>query len=120
MQLRVILNLIDEQYHSQLSVESLTAEEQQALSQFGPWLVDLGGEFDDQQGLTFTLPHTNRQLPQQFPVKRLFDLKDDQDANARAVLWLETLITRITDARTQALAKTPGTEFDEVRTYPEA
>lgn len=120
MQLRETLSLIDGQYHTQVVVESLTAEEQEALAKFGGWSIDIGGEFDDGQGLSFTLPTTIRLFPQQFPVKRLFDRQDQADANDRAALWLTTVVGRITTAQTAALGLDPGEEFDEVRTYPEA
>lgn len=118
MDLRETLTLIDGQYHTQVVVESLTDQEQEALAKFGGWSIDLGGEFDDGQGLTFSLPHKIRLFPQQFPTKRLFDRRDYDDANARAELWLTTVVARINSARTTALAKDPGTEFDDLNTYP--
>lgn len=118
MDLRETISLINNQYHTSVVVESLTAEEQGAISKFGQWLIDLGSDFDDQQGLTFSLPQKIRFFPLQFPVKQLFDRQDYADANDRAGLWLSTVVDRINNARTAALAKDPGTEFDDLNTYP--
>jgi hypothetical protein len=117
MKIRETLELADGRYHASLTPVSLTEEEDRARSRFGSWSIETGGQFDDQQGLSFELPSRIRSFPEQFPTKTIVDLVDFPDARARAGLWLETVRDRIILARDQALTRDPGTVFDQVNEY---
>lgn len=79
--------------------DGLSLAEQEAISQFGEPVIDCGGSFDDQAGLTYTLATNEKLFPSQFPVKELFSTEDfPSDASARADLWKSTVIARLTSA----------------------
>lgn len=85
---------------------ALTGEETDALRKFGEMSVDAGGEFDDLEGLSYTLPNNVMSLPSQFPIAASFSLADNADAGDRADLFRNTILDRITIAHTALLAKT--------------
>jgi hypothetical protein len=97
-------------------------EEAEAVRRFGEPTIDVGGEFDDGDALTYTLAADDRKFPSQFPVKKIFSLEDyTTTTNDRAVLFRDTIRTRITDAitdlRAQAVGST-GREISNIDTTP--
>lgn len=53
----------------------------------------------------YSLPARSAGLKTGFPVKQSFDLADHADADARMKAWYEEVVSRITTARTQLLAR---------------
>ncbi len=118
MNLREQISIIGNQYKIALSVDALTVDEQNALSRFGDWEIDLGGDFEDiaDAGFTFTLNNRERLFPAQFPVQQLFSA-DDADVARTAEVWLANVIARIVVLQTAALNKDTTTIKDEIVTY---
>jgi len=118
MRLADTIELIDNAYHVQIGLaeeRGLTPVEQEAFANFGDAVVDVGGEFST-EGLTFTLPTRDVFFPSGFPVKQIFSLDDFNDANARAVLWRDTIKTRIIAQRDAWLAKSVGNVDENITT----
>jgi hypothetical protein len=53
--------------------------------------------------VNFNLGAAKRRIKSEFPIKQVFDLRDYADADARAKVWIDTLITRITTAKREWL-----------------
>lgn len=122
MELNCDVRLTGGVYHVEIglgSVAPLSPVEQEALQRFGEPVVECGGTFGEGDS-SFTLPAVQRRLPSQFPVKQMFSLADFEDANARAVLFRDTMITRLTAVRTALLARDPGYTGHSVIPIPQA
>ena len=128
MHLYSSITLINNTYHVQVGprilegTSAFTPAEQEALAKAGEPVVEVGGTFTDSP-LTFTLSEEDRLFPSQFPVKQLFSLDDDDDAGDMAVLFRDTIKTRIEaameSARTAAIADTVfGSEISDINTTP--
>ena len=119
MRLLEQIKLIDSEYHVVLTLVELEGREPDVIAQYGHWPVDCGGLFLAQDpSVEFTLPPNVRLFPQSFPHKQIFSLQEHADANARAIVYLETLVHRILEARDEALAKNPGVIRSEYVDYP--
>jgi len=118
MDIRRTITLIDNAYHAQVSVESLTVVDQDAVARFGQWPIDLGGVFDDGEGLEFELPLQVRYFPTQRVAKSIFYISDALAAD-RTLLWVDTIVQRLVEAQAAALGKDPRNILDTITTYPE-
>jgi hypothetical protein len=123
MEIRKTIRLVGNVYHVEIDLAEgagfcpISPIEQQQLNQFGEMLLDLGGAFTDEEDppLEFDLPTNEVYIPSAFPIKQLFSLDDfEDDANARAVIWRDTIMSRINIALTALLAKSSGTTGSEV------
>lgn len=113
MQIEVYIRPLNNLFEVQIGLagtpeEGLTPVEREAFRNFGEPLIECGGDFDDGDGLTFSLPSDARRFPSQFPVKQLFSLSDEADANDRAVLYRTTIETRLVTARDAQTQKITG------------
>jgi len=124
MEIESKIRLVNNAYSVELDLADggLTPVELQAIRNYGEPVVSAGGLFDDGAGLTYTLPDDDRKFPSQFPVKYTFSLADyPSDANDRAVLFRQTMKTRIDAAVTAIRALDEGTtghEIDVIDTTP--
>lgn len=121
MQIEVYIRPLNNLFEVQIGLagtpeEALTPVEREAFRNFGEPVVDCGGEFDDGDGLVFNLPTDERRFPSQFPVKQLFSLEDNADANDRAVLYRTTIEQRLVTARDEQTDKVTGTSGRFVNT----
>lgn len=118
MRLNTSITLVDGVYHVSVDLadtNGFTPVEQEAVTQFGEPTIACGGSFDDGGGLTYTLDTNDKLFPSQFPVKEKFSTVDyPSNANARAVLWRDTIKTRIDAAITTLRSKTVGTVGEEI------
>lgn len=97
MELLRTIRLVNNVYHAEVDLADggLTPVEEETITQYGEPVIAAGGTFTDGQGLTFTLADEDRKFPSQFPVKATFSRADfPSDANARAVLWYDTIRDR--------------------------
>jgi len=96
----------------------LTPVEQDALAAEGEPAVQVGGSLDDGQGLAYDLPGKLLYFPSQFPATQVFSLDDFADAKARAMLWVNTLQTRVDEALTEKRedAASDGGAFSQTST----
>ncbi len=117
MELRETLTLIDNQYHASVALVTLTDDERRALIEFGDLKIAVGGFFGNAQ-VQFTIDERDRTFPSQFPVKVLFDLRDSEQAAAKAGLWIQTVRDRILAERDALLSTPRGTIFDTITNYP--
>lgn len=98
MQLNQSIELANNVYAVTLTVAAMTAREQEALGRLGAFAVECGGVFVPVEGgAGFTLPADERLLPDQFPVRRLFDVADLtlETAKIQAQLYSDTMRERI-------------------------
>ena len=110
MKLRVLQSIQDLSYVFVFSIdpESITDDDNQRIKKFGAPSIDFGGTFDNDAGLTFTLPDEYYTLPFDFPVKKTFSLVApfDTDAINKFTLYRTTIVgnvtTAITNLRNQA------------------
>jgi hypothetical protein len=113
MEIETRIDQCDNAYSVQIGLancpeDALTPVERQAFQAFGEPVVDVGGSFSGED-LSFTLPSDQRRFPSQFPVKQVFSLADNSDANARAVLYQTTIQARLVAARNTQTEKSDGT-----------
>jgi hypothetical protein len=50
--------------------------------------------------VTFSLPTATLRLRSDFPAKQIFDLEDDPDSDVKAKVWANTIVNRLTTAKT--------------------
>ena len=130
MQIHSSITLINNVYHVQVGPRALdgmglsafTPVEQEALAKVGEPVVACGGTFTT-EGLEFTMDADDRYFPSQFPVKKLFSVDDyDDDAPGMAVLFRDTIKTRMTTAmeniRIDMTSDATGSEIDDIDTTP--
>lgn len=118
MRLETSIKLISGVYHVTVDLASedgFTPVEQEAITQQGEPTIDVGGSFDDQAGLTYTLDTKQVQFPSQFPQKKTFSKTDyPSDAADRAQLWLDTVKTRIDTGVTAQRTATASNIAEEI------
>jgi hypothetical protein len=120
MEIESRISLTEATYRVQVglaaSPTALTPVEREAVAQFGEPVIELGGAFTQADpSLTFSLPAAQARFPGQFPISQAFSLADyAEDANERAVLFRNTLITRLEAARTALLTQSAGTTGTQV------
>lgn len=124
MELERSIRLVNNAYHAEVNLarDGLTPVEAEAVSNYGEPTIEAGGTFDDGVDLTYDLPADDRRFPSQFPVKAVFSRSDyPDDANARAVLWYNTIRDRI-EAAVEALRAIPsgttGRDISNIDTTP--
>lgn len=66
--------------------------------------------------VSFTLPNRHRRLRSDFPVKQVFDLADDVNADAKAEHWAKTIQDRMIEARDSVLLRARPLEGETVIT----
>lgn len=121
MRLLEQIKLVNNAYHVVVTLVELEGREPDVISQYGQLPVDCGGLFvSSNPSVEFTLDSNVRLFPQSFPHKQIFSLQEHADANDRAVVYLETLVNRILEARDEALEKNPGVLRSEYVDYPPA
>ena len=84
-------------YTVSVSTEEWSEGDRKLMADFGEPAVNQGGTFEADE-LNFTLPDLNVRIMTGVPISMGFDARDHADAEARALLWLDTLVQRITDA----------------------
>lgn len=98
------------QFQLGTSAKPVSGREQDQLNAFGDMQVDFGGAFSGDPA--FTLPTDVRAVPRQFPIAYDFDVADyadEAEANAAAVIYRDTIKTRIGEALGILMAKEIGT-----------
>lgn len=124
MEIISYIRLVNNAYAVEMDLadNGLTPVEAESIRNFGEPTIEVGGDFDDGDALTFTLAGEDRKFPSQFPIKTTFSISDyPTDANARAVLYRDTLRTRLDVAVTALRAKTVGTtgrDIENIDTTP--
>ena len=115
MELLSRISLISGVYHVQVGINDgpdakpLTPVELEAIAAMGEPIVECGGTFTQiDPAITYTLPGDSRSLPSGFPIKQLFAIADFNNAGARAVLFRNTIETRMTAARDAVTAASQG------------
>jgi hypothetical protein len=118
MQLRIYVNPVKKVYTASVTILGVTGEEADAIGRFGPLEIEVGGSFDDGEGLTFDLPTKTLNLygTRADKVEHKFDMGDDADAGERAVLYVDTIKARITAARDVIVALDKSYIKDEQET----
>jgi len=66
--------------------------------------------------VSFTLPNRHRRLRSDFPVKQVFDLADDVNADAKAEHWAKVVQDRMIEARDSVLLRARPLEGETVVT----
>jgi hypothetical protein len=113
MKVETNIQLSNNRYRVTVRTSEPTAVEEELFQRFGEPLVETGGEFsgsvtrpgDSPVSVTFTLPQGQNRIFLDFPVVRVFDLNDTAEADMRAKLYADTLLSRITDARDSLTAQ---------------
>ncbi len=135
MQIESTIRLSSNTYHSEITLNSLTPVEEEAINSFGAPTVECGGEFGTTgtTGATgtntyFELDANSRAFPTQFPVKYSFSLLDypvgttaPPNAATRADVWRDTIIERVTTAMQETRAygaSGVGTTIQVIDTTP--
>lgn len=102
-------------YNVQVATGGFTASEEEKLAAFGEPEVQIGGEFagsatrpgdSDPIAVEFTLPEFLRRLRSDFPVKRVFDLADSENADIMAKVWADEIVSRLTVAKDALMIQT--------------
>lgn len=89
--------------------DAITGLEKDLLAQFGPMDVDFGGSVTG-GATTVVVPVNSRLVPTQLPASKGFSVADyPTDANALAIAWRASVITKLQTAVTALKAKTVGT-----------
>lgn len=105
---------VEGRYNVLVSTLGFTASEEEKLAQFGEPLVEVGGEFtgsatrpgdDEPVEVEFELPQYLRRLRSDFPVRRVFDLADTENADIQAKVWATTMTDRLTSAKNELMAQ---------------
>ena len=118
MKVRTFINYTANRIRVQVGVDGLTSREKELVAGFGQPLVEVGGSFsgvvtdptvddyeDNQVPVAFTLPTSQRQLPDQFPVVRFFDREDNSKAHLYAKVFADSIADRISVANAQLMSK---------------
>jgi hypothetical protein len=102
MKLRILQSIENENYNFLFSVDadSISSDDADRLAKFGYPDINFGGTFDNQSGVSYTLPDTYYKLPTDFPVKQTFSLVAPFDTNSmtKLALYRSTIEARINDA----------------------
>ena len=86
-------------YTVSVNTEDWSEGDKQLMIKYGEPMVDVGGTFSAEY-LEFTLPSANVRIMTEVPFKQGFDIRDTADAAARALLWRDTIVARISEAVT--------------------
>ena len=115
MKINSSVEIVNDTYIAAVGVLGLTPVEQLAVDQFGEPVVDVGGSFSGSltrpgagspTTVAYVLPSKQYSLPSTFPVNQPFSLLDfPDDADVRAEVYRQTILTRIASARTAILAR---------------
>lgn len=97
MKIRKYSTLSDGVYKISLVTEDWSEADQRLMLKFGEPEVDLGGTFGIVPD-TYTLPTNLVRIMSEAPFTQSFDSRDHADADARAILWKETVSDRIAAA----------------------
>jgi hypothetical protein len=109
MQVDSSIQIINGVYHVYVgpNKDPFTPEEASAINKFGEMPIQCGGSFVGNGGSpTFTLPNNTLLYPSQFPCRATFSTADFPDAAERAVTFRDTIINRLTAAKTNLMSKT--------------
>ena len=86
----------------------LTTQERDVFDTYGEVAVECGGRFfDKKSGLLLELPRMEAMFPSEFPKRCHFFMRGDPRANQKAILFLDTIVTRLREARDAALLAHP-------------
>ncbi len=66
--------------------------------------------------VNFTLPSAGRRLMSDFPAKQIFDLRDSADSDIMAKVWGDTMVSRLTAAKTTLMSLTSDFQGETVVT----
>ena len=114
MKIHSNIDIVNDLYRAEIWIKEVSPVEQEAIDRFGEPVIDVGGDFTGSAtrpgegsptATTFTLPSKNYYLPTTFPVQQTFSLTDFADADVRAEVYRQTIVTRIGSARTTILAR---------------
>ena len=83
-------------YVVSINTEDWSEQDRKLMAFYGEPSVDLGGTFDDYADVQYTLPTISVRIMSEMPGRECFDTRDDADAEARALLWAQTIADRIT------------------------
>lgn len=115
MKIDTAIENVDGRYNVQVASLGFTASEEEKLAELGEPLVQIGGEFSgsilrpgdtENTAVDFTLPTYLRRMRSDFPVKHVFDLADDANADVLAKVWAEAIVSRLTEAKVTLMAET--------------
>ena len=111
MQVESNIRLTLGSYYVQVSLapgDALSGRERDAMAAFGQPVVEFGGSFSGDD-VSFTLPADPRAVPGQLPCQKQFSLVDyGSEANAYAVLYETTMLTRLRQALGALLERDAG------------
>ena len=113
MKINSHIDIISDRYHVQVDVLSTSAHEEELINYFGAPLVEVGNSFSgtvtrpDTTTVTvnFELPANQKRLPFDFPVKQVFDLNDDPESDAKAKVFMDEIVNRITTAKNNLISQ---------------
>ena len=108
MQIHTTLELRNNRAASVINVVDFTSIEMQKITQYGAFLVEVGGKiegFHNSEFLSFTLPTSQRSIYGGFPYTRYFDLGDHADAEKRAHVFSKVVESRIRGLRAALLSR---------------
>lgn len=66
--------------------------------------------------VSMTFPSQQLRMRSDFPVKKVFDLQDSQDADAQAKCWADTLVSRLATAKNALLTRSSPFEGETLTT----
>ena len=96
MKIRSYKKLEDGVYVVSVHTEDWSEAEKSLMAKYGEPSIDIGGTFSVEY-LEFTLPTQLVRVMSESPFTQRFDSRDNVDAEARALLWQQTVVGRITD-----------------------
>lgn len=126
MKTRILKELTGGRYTAQIEVWELSAGDRDILAAHGEPLIQVGGLIEGspaagpKSGVTvsFELASELRRLPSQFPVKKVFDTRDHEDADAMAEVYSAVINQRIIEAYQALIAKGSSYTGEFIQTLP--
>lgn len=114
MKIATSINKINNRYVATVDVVEFSNLEKEFINKFGSPVIELGGLFEgdlvdpntsELVSVSFSLPTKPRRLDVDFPQNQIFDSFDFVDAPFRAKLFIDTIVSRITLAKSILMSK---------------
>lgn len=107
MEVRWVVEAVDNNWVASLTFVSFNAREQEQLAAYGPFKLDAGGSITGDED--HTLPVNEILIPDQLPVKVVYSVQElgNTSAKDRAASWESTMRARLAAALTAWKATDP-------------